>query len=120
MVAPAAPPLNVYFQIDYTWQNVGAEIPTAASWVSTNPTMPIAAGDEFKAKEFILASDVAPPANEAYDSIFLIRVARLGTDGNDTYNTNKVGGTGAANLGLISLDFVFLKDRLGSINAQTD
>jgi len=120
MVAPASSPLNVYFQLDYAWHNIGVEFPVAGSWVTTNPVMPVATGDEFKVKEFVLASNISAPANEAYDSILLIRVARLGTNINDTYNTNKAGGTAQANLGLVSVDFPILSDRIGSINVEGD
>jgi hypothetical protein len=120
MVTPSSSPQNVYFQIDYSWQNIGLAFPLAASWVSANVTMPVATGDEFKTKEFVLASNIPAPTGETYDSLFLIRVARLGTSGSDTYNTNKAGGTAQANLGLVSVDFIFLKDRLGSINVETD
>lgn len=101
MVEPVAPPKDVYFSYAYTWKRFDEELPAVASWTTGNKTLAIAAGHAFKMRAFGFGPFSPPPtANES--SVLLLAVSRLGTDPADTYSTNKVGGTPAANLGLVS------------------
>ena len=120
MVDPSVSPQNVYFEVSYTWNLTGQEAPAIASWTVTNVTMPIVTGDAFKIKHVHILEGIPPPANETYGSTFMVLIKRLGTNILDTYNTNKAGGTGAANLGLLSFGSIVPTDRLGSINPTTD
>lgn len=119
MVSPAAPE-NVYFGYNYTWQNADGTFPANASWVSGNSTMTVGISDGFDGRLHSIIADIEPPASEGYSSFLLVTITRLGTDGNDTYDTAKVGGTAQANLGLLGIDCHYETNRRGSIEELTD
>lgn len=120
VVPMAAGAGDVYFEVSYSWQNVGGTFPATASWTTSNVTASFVAGDQYDHKTITLLSDIAPPASEGYSSILLCTITRLGTNTLDTYTTNKDHGTGAANLGILSIDGHIPIDRVGSVNTFSD
>lgn len=122
MVDPSVSPQNVYFQYKYTWQKPGDLFPADASWTAGFSTLSVATGDAFKHVYHNLVTNIAAPASETYSSIMLCMVQRLGTDANDTYNTDKATppGTAAANLGLLYVDCHYQTERRGSLLETSD
>jgi hypothetical protein len=110
----------VYLGYKYTWQSIGGLIPSNTSWISGNTSLSIGTTDEFIHKKFNIVSNIQIPASETYSSMLLISIQRLSSNENDTYKTNKVGGTGKANLGLLYVDIHYQKDRLGSLLENSD
>jgi hypothetical protein len=119
MVNPAIPQ-NVYFGYKYTWQDIGSEFPSDASWITGNATMTVGITDAFKQRAHGIVVAVPAPIGEGYSSMVLFRLQRLGTNPLDTYNTNKAGGTPAANLGLLYMDCHFQTERRGSLAQFSD
>lgn len=111
---------NVYWEMKYTWQAVGSEFPATASWTTVNSTQSITAADQYIHTTHTLATDITAPDPDGYSTFLLIELRRLGTDTNDTYDTDKPSGTGAANLGILNLDCHYLVDRSGSITRFDD
>lgn len=113
MAAPAAPS-TIAFAGQYIWAQRDTPILANASWTafSPAPTKAITAADEFK-HLLINLGDVTPPANPQVSDILLIYLKR-DSSGADDYDDNKTGGTGAANLGVLSLDLHYRSWKQGS------
>lgn len=114
MVNPASAKV-VYLSLEYAWAGIGEEMPADAGWSKSNPTITINTTDAYKHLLADLATNIAAPAGDTYSSILLLRLGRLGTSLNDTYDDNKGDHTSQANLGLLYVDLHFLCDRFGSI-----
>lgn len=115
-VVPMADPpsvLNVRFAGEYVWVNVTGTIPAAASWTPFTADFSVSPGDAFKHKVAGLGS-ITPTAGVMESSVLLMRVYRNGTGLQDTYTTSKVGGTAAANLGVLSADVHIEKEKPGT------
>lgn len=104
---------NVYFSFSYVWAPRGEVVPALSSWVSGNKTISITAGDQFKHLAAGFAT-INPPAAAGASTMLLMKITRLGDDVLDTYNTNKTGGTAAANFGVLYLDLHYQKIRAGT------
>lgn len=114
MVSPVAT-RNVRFTGQYAWASVGTVIPANSGWTSFTKDVAVDPADGFKSS--IGAIFVAAPPSTADESaILLIRVTRAGTDLADTYNDGKTPGTPAANLGLLSADLHYLRNKLGTVS----
>lgn len=114
MVAPAADE-NCYFTGYYTWAPFSfSPIPLLAGWTTFTATLTVTPTDAFR-HMIVTLGTFNPPANPTESTMLLIHVVRAGTNLLDTYDTNKVGGTVAANLGLLSADVHYRKEHFGSI-----
>lgn len=111
---------HVYFTYEYTWFNVYGDIPDTGSWVSGTKTWTVPVTGQYEHFVVDILEDIAPPANESYSSIMLLRVTREGTNPLDTYDVGKSPGTAAANLGILSLDAHVQMDRQGSYHEFWD
>jgi hypothetical protein len=114
-----------YFRCNYTWQTFGGVFPALATWSADVFTQfAVVAADQYKHKIHQVLTNISAPTSEAYSSILLARITRLGATGglSDTYKTVKPTppGTAAANLCLLSIDAHVLCDRHGSYNATGD
>jgi hypothetical protein len=119
-VLPVADPVATQvarFDGYYVWTRpdyAGAPLPALSGWTAFGPIdVPINPGDIYVQKIIPLGS-VTPPAWVRESSSLLIWFRRFGTDAGDTYNTNKVGGTPAANLGILSTDVHYRKNKIGT------
>lgn len=88
-------------------------IPDVGAWTPFSTLIDIDPGEAFFHKYAPLGT-WAPPAAARESTILLIYMRRHGTDITDTYDTNKVGGTVAANLGLLSADVHFRATKFGT------
>jgi hypothetical protein len=106
---------NVVISGYYFWAGVGDVIPAVVGWTPFNVIVPIAAADQYK--HFIIPVVTAVPTTQKGSSILNVYLTRPGaTDANDTYDGNKVGGTPAANLGLLSADWHYQVNQAGTVN----
>lgn len=105
---------NLYWLISYVWVATGSVVPDLAGWTTVPVTMPIAKADQFKDLIIDTNIDIAPPPGAKESSIVRVQYIRAGTNILDTYNDNKVGGTGAANLAVIDFDLHFQQDKSGT------
>lgn len=106
---------NVRIIGQYAWAPEGVAIPANVGWTPFGPLIvPYAAADQFKETIINLAT-IAVPVGFRGSDILLVFVERNGTDGTDTYNTGKAGGTATANLGLASMDVHYRKATEGSV-----
>lgn len=112
-VPMAAASGNVYFSFSYVWVPRGELAPALASWTTGDKTIAIAAGDQFKHLAAGFAT-IAPPASAGASTMLLMKFTRLGDNILDTYDTDKTGGTAAANFGILYLDLHYQKVRAGT------
>lgn len=100
----------------WTRPNYAAQpLPALTGWTAFGPIdLTINPGDVYVQKIISLGS-ITPPAWVRESSSLLIWFRRFGTDAGDTYTTSKVGGTQAANLGILSTDVHFRKNKIGSV-----
>ena len=98
----------------FVWVNYNREIPANASWTHYAASEDLVAGDQYKEKILSLARCV-PPNGSKESAILLISCIRdhLGAD---TYTTAKSPGTGAANIGLLSLDTHYRSEKSGTVS----
>lgn len=104
---------NVHLTGYYCWTNDTTAIPALVGWTPFACDLPIGTSDAYKTFYVNLAT-VNPTAGLKGSALLLVYVERDGGVGDDTYTTNKVGGTVQANLALISLDIHVKKIRIGS------
>jgi hypothetical protein len=117
-VVPAADPAvsqNVLFEGVYVWTSVGGAVPALASWTTFSVLLAVPPGGVYLQRIAPLAV-IAPPVGAAESIVLLLRVQRSGNNPLDTYDTSKVGGTAAANLGLLSADLHYRKNKIGSLS----
>lgn len=120
-VLPLADPASsedAYFEYSYVWTRpnyASNPIPVLSGWTSSTLTITVDPGDVFVQK-IVSLGEVTPPSWARESSVFILYIKRAGTNGNDTYDTNKgFGSVAAANLGLLSADIHFRKDKVGTI-----
>jgi hypothetical protein len=104
----------VYFTGSYAWSRIGSELPAAVGWTDFSATHNVGTTDAFT--QSIVSLFSSSPSNMGLSAILNIVVRRDGTDNNDTYNTSKSPGTGAANLCALSIDAHVMVNRPGSAN----
>jgi hypothetical protein len=116
-VVPMADPALAqvaYFNGYYVWTNIDTtEIPDVGGWTMFAVEFTINPGDVFQQLRVPLGV-FAPPPSARESSCLLLYMRRNGTDPLDTYNANKVGGTVAANLGLLSADLHYQASWMGT------
>lgn len=112
MVDPAADQV-VRFTGQYVWADATSAVPANAGWTTFTVDATISPGDAFKQK-FVRMFLAAPAANSYESDVLLVHLYRAGLDAADTYTTAKVGGTAAANLGLLSADCHYQRVKLGT------
>ena len=105
---------DVYIEYQYAWAPRTVAIPAISGWTSGNVTASVAAGDQYKHLTVGLAT-ITPPDNASASTMLLMKVTRVGDSGNDTYSTDKSGGTGAANFGILYMDLHYQKLRAGTV-----
>lgn len=110
---------NVRMDFVYTWTHVGGALSGSAGWTTGSIDTTYTPADQYQQKIIALGT-VTPPAASSIDSaIFVVKMERNaagGDGGSDTYTTNKDHGTGAANLGLLSFDLHYQKEKAGSVS----
>lgn len=115
MVSPVAPGGEVvHFAYSYAWSKPGVELPANASWTSGTYNFTVAGDGSMTFKEQVVSLFNTTPTGAKESAILVVNLKRLGTSPNDTYDTNKVGGTGAANLCVLSVDAHFQKEKHGT------
>lgn len=112
MADPVSPEV-AYFTGVYAWAGFDLEVPALSSWTAFTASLTINPGDAFKEK-FLPLFQATPAANATESDILLIQVQRAGTDPTDTYTTSKTGGTAAANLGILSADVHYSRNKVGT------
>lgn len=97
---------NVYFVGQYAFASDTITTPANVGWAPIDLLFPIHPGDVFKEQIVDLTggAGITPPADVIESSFLFLYLKRSGADPKDTYSTAKVGGTAAANLGLVSFD----------------
>lgn len=110
MADPATPQIFA-LSLLYAWSRVGQALPALSSWTSKSVTKTISPGDVYKQMVLPFGS-VSPPAGAMESDVLLIQAKR--DTGPDTYTTNKTGGTGPANIALLSSDLHYQKVKLGT------
>lgn len=100
----------------YTWCPVNSVVPAAAGWVTGSVTASYTPSDQFVHKVLDFGY-LTPPAGAVESIILMFKVERPGASDNaDTYSTNKVGGTTAANLGVVFFDLHYQKIKAGTVS----
>lgn len=97
-------------QMSYVWLKFGDAIPASASWTTIPDFTYTAPGGGIPAKTYMkwsILTDVAPPANEGYGGMLLVKIRR----GN---------GTHAGDIGILDVDAHTLVDRFGSLAEYSD
>jgi len=97
-------------EMSYVWLRIGDAIPAAASWTAISDFTYTAPAGGIAAKTYMLwsiAQDVAPPADEGYGGMLLVKVRRG-------------DGTATGDIGILDVDAHSIKDRMGSINEASD
>lgn len=95
---------DAYFYWQYCYFGThDSEAPALVGWTTGYTTLPIVAADIHKTKKLSVATIAAPIAGISSSTQLLVLMTRLGTNLLDTYSTDKVGGTGAANIALADL-----------------
>lgn len=112
MVSPVANQ-NIYFEGEYAWMQAGKTAPVAP-WTAFNATFTVT--PTMGLENHVVSLAVVQPAADAQESdILLVWVRRAGLNVLDTYTTTKPGGgTGAANVAVVSIDCHFRKDKSGT------
>jgi len=111
MVNPPVGPLKFAVTGYYSWANFGVVTPAAVGWTPFSATHTVGLTDAFK-ETLVPCFTATPPAGTLESAILLIFLKR--DTGNDTYNTAKAGGTGAANVAIISADAHYQKNKDGT------
>ena len=116
MADPVAPQ-NIYIIGQYAWGSTTRVLPANAAWTPFTITFTINPGDAFTVKviDTTNATGITPPADIDESDILCVYFQRNGTNILDTYTTAKVGGTAAANLGLVSFDCHYQGQKIGSL-----
>jgi hypothetical protein len=104
---------NAYFTGRYFFGNILDVLPAAVSWTPFAVPVPIVGTNQYKRQMSGLFLS-PPPVTPTFSSILSIFFMRNGTDGNDTYTSNKDHGTLAANLCIESYDVHYQAFLLGS------
>ena len=115
MADPVAPQ-TVLIQGQFAWFNDTIALPANSGWTTFSVLVTINPGDVFKEKVIDLTGGVGltPPAGIVESDILAVFIQRSGSDGQDTYNTAKSGGTALANLGLVSFDCHYQSQKVGT------
>ena len=111
---PLADPVStqtVALSGSYAWAHHLAVIPAATGWTPFTSTLDVAPGDVNKS--LIMSLFNSTPTGSKESSILLIRLVMA--TATTTYKTNKVGGTGQANLGILFLDGHYQRNKLGTL-----
>ena len=104
-----------FFEGQYAWAPIGfGPVPADAGWTDFSASLTIAPGDIYE-HMLVELGEFNAPANPTASTCFFLYVQRSGTDPADTYTTNKVGGTPAANLALMSSDLHYRASRFGTL-----
>ncbi len=105
---------NVVVDGHFFWSAIGAGIPALASWTTFKIITPLVALDQYEHSLLDLGL-ITPPAGALESSVLLIYMRRPGlADVDDTYQTTKDHGVGAANLGLLSADLHYQAEKAGT------
>lgn len=105
---------NVKFNYVYSWCLVNSEMPAASGWITGSVTASFTPADQYK-QRVVSFGTIAPTSGSQESVVFVLKVERPGaSDAADTYITDKVGGTGAANLGVLFFDLHYQKIKAGT------
>lgn len=96
----------------YSWATFGVETPVLASWTPFSATLDITPGMAFQ-ETFLHCFEATAP-DTAHESAVLLIYLKRDVGGADTYDTDKVGGTGAANMAILSADAHYQKEKDGT------
>lgn len=120
-ILPVANPLVTQvarFEGYYAWSRPGyaaSPLPALTGWTTFGPIdVPIDPGGVY-VQNIVSLGAITPPPWARESTCLLIWFRRFGTDAGDTYTTNKVGGTAAANIGLISADVHYRSSKQGTV-----
>lgn len=111
---------DLYMRYWYVWVHPGGVLPALVGWTTAAVAVPLVAGDQYKHTVRGLVTIPAPVGGARESDLLVVHVQRNGTDPLDTYNTNKVGGTPQANVGLLFVDGHILKSAMGSLAVYGD
>lgn len=88
---------------------------TTANWTTGSVSFTVSSSMQFSHK-LISFGTFTPPASAGPSTLLLMKIMRSGsTSALDTYDTNKTGGTVAANLGILYADLHYQKKSAGSV-----
>lgn len=108
---------DVYFEYYYVWsrpEDSANPVPALSGWTAGTKTLTVNPGDVYEQK-IVALGEVTPPTWVRESSLFILYIKRAGTNGNDTYTTNKgFGSVVQANLALLSADVHYRKDKVGT------
>lgn len=113
---PVAPQV-AYFDAYYVWSRpeyAAQPVPAFSGWTWVKIPVTINPGEVYQQKLVSIGS-VTPPAWVRESSILLLFIRRLGTNPLDTYTTGKDHGLASANVGLLSADVHFRKNKIGTL-----
>lgn len=112
-VAPSSSPQNVHLTGYWCWTDPSTAIPALTGWTTFTADLEVATADAFKTY-YVNIDNVTVPEGLKGSAMLLVYLQRDGGAGDDTYTTNKAGGTVQANLALVSFDCHVKKIRVGS------
>jgi len=111
---------NVLIRYWYFWAHAGVVLPALVGWTTSTAAIPYVLADQFTHSIKPVVTIPAPADGAKASDLLVFHFQRNGTNVLDTYSTNKVGGTTAANLGLLFVDGHILKNTTGSIQEYGD
>lgn len=115
MADPAAP-RTLRFTGYYVWSIHGSVIPELSGWTAFTSDMTISPGEAHKERVANLFV-TTPPAGIVESSVLLVHAKRPGSsDAADTYTDSKSPGLAQANVGLLSLDLHYQREKLGTVS----
>lgn len=98
----------------YAWCNERDVLPGASGWTSGSVTASYTPAHQYTHQTLSFGT-VVPPSG-AFESCVLVFKVERDASVADTYSTNKTGGTGAANVGVLFFDLHYQKIKAGTIS----
>ena len=104
----------VKFNYAYSWVDIGDSFPPSSGWTSGSITVSLTPASQYVSS--MLTFGACQPVSQSESSIMVFKVERPGqTDPADTYETSKDHQTAAANLGILSFDLHYQKNKAGTV-----
>lgn len=116
LIPMAASDGNVFWSWSWFWATTHDTmvIPAIVGWTLGNTTIPLLGVDQYKLGQYLITiATPAPDLTENTSSILFMKLSRLGTNINDTYQGNAGAGVNAENLAVVYIDAHFTVDRQG-------